>query len=128
MSKQANDDDDDPYPEVPIDAAGFDRLVRMLSDMDEPHHMKAVGLVLAARTEHHHAVEGEELPDTGFSEFVDATLMAAADADSLDWDPDPRGDETDPDGRLAVCDDCGYVDVRKDGTPCPICDTGTMVA
>ena len=42
---------DDIYPDVDADATGGDALVRLLSEWDDEHFIKAVALVGAARRE-----------------------------------------------------------------------------
>lgn len=33
---------------------------------------------------------------------------------------------TDMEYTMSECTDCGYTDIREDGTDCPMCDDGTM--
>lgn len=65
---------DERYPDVPIDALGFDAIVRQLSEMDEDHRTKAVGLVMCAVTEFNYARADGDVPDVDFEEFVDVLL------------------------------------------------------
>lgn len=72
MADSNTDTDDDVYPDVPADAEGGDALVRLLSEMDEDHHTKAVMLIGAARTEWAHAVDQGEISDSfDFAEFAE---------------------------------------------------------
>jgi hypothetical protein len=69
---------DERYPHTVENPEGMDKVVRLLDGMDEDHSTKAVGLVLAARTEWVYAVRDGEIPgDIPFDQFVQTTVEQA---------------------------------------------------
>lgn len=74
-------DDTERYPDVPTDADGFDAIVRVLSEIDQPHKIKSALLAAAAYTEFTHAVEDGELPaDLPFQQFAAEAVEKSRDA------------------------------------------------
>lgn len=69
---------DDPYPDVPEDAEGGDALVRVLSEMDESHYVKASALAALARKEWALYTQEQDgaFADKDFATFAEQASMA----------------------------------------------------
>lgn len=63
-------DTDDPYPDVPVGADGFDRVLKALAESDAPHSEKAAGLIGLAKREHELAAEDGDSVDDDFLDYA----------------------------------------------------------